>query len=178
VDQDIGATGVAGSASFTAGAFTVNASGADIWNRADAFHYVLQPATGDVTVLARVTSVQNTDPWAKAGVMVRESLASNARNVMMELTSQNGLSFQWRAATNGVSDSVSGAAASAPYWVKVVRSGTTLTGYQSVNGTTWTQVGSVSISMNANAYVGLAATSHNNSVLGAFALDSVTVTSP
>lgn len=174
-DQDIGAVGVTGSSASSSGTFTVNASGTDIWDLSDQFHYVYQPLTGDGTIIARVTAVQNTNPWAKAGVMIRETLANNSTHAMMILTPANVLSFQNRLTTGAGSGSTSGGNASAPYWVKIVRSGSTFSGYKSANGTTWTLVGSVTISMGTNAYFGLALTSHNNTVVCQSTMDNVTV---
>ena len=178
VDQDIGGPAVAGSTNYASGTFNVSGSGTDIWDASDQFHYVYQPLNGNGTVIARVAGVQNTDPWAKAGVMIRETLAANSTHAMMVLTSGNGLAFQRRLATGGLSTHTAGAIATAPYWVKLVRSGNTFTGYQSANGTTWTQVDTATIPMATSVYVGLAVTSHNNPVLCTSTLDSVTVTSP
>ncbi|HEX5398524.1 MAG TPA: hypothetical protein VFY06_05685, partial [Verrucomicrobiae bacterium] len=83
LDQDIGSPGPAGSASFNNTLFTVTGSGADIWGNADAFHYAYLPVTNDCTIIARVTSVENTDPWAKAGVMIRQSLSAGSVHAMM-----------------------------------------------------------------------------------------------
>lgn len=79
---DIGAVNMPGYASFdnAASVFTSEAAGADVWGGADAFHYIYQPMTGDGTIVARVASVQNTNQWTKAGVMIRESLAPGATN--------------------------------------------------------------------------------------------------
>jgi hypothetical protein len=178
LEQDIGSPAAAGSSSYSGGTFTVNGSGTDIWDTADKFRYVYQPLAGDATVVARVTAVQNTDPWAKAGVMIRETLTAGSRHAMMVLTPGNGLAFQNRTATGGVSAHTAGGAATVPYWVKIVRSGTTFTGYKSTDGTTWTSVGSATITMGTNVYVGLAVTSHNNPVLCTAAMDGVAVTSP
>ena len=79
-----------------AGAFTVSGSGADIWGTADAFQFVYQPLTGDGQIVARVTTVPNTDPWAKAGVMIREDLTAGARNAAVLVTPSNGVAFQRR----------------------------------------------------------------------------------
>src|SRR5439155_18161922 len=68
-DGDIGATGAAGSASYNNGAFTVQGAGADIYGKADAFHYAYQQWSGDGSIVVRVASMQNTDPAAKAGIM-------------------------------------------------------------------------------------------------------------
>ena len=70
--QDIGSVGVTGGASYSNSRFTVTGSGADIWNTADAFRFAYVPVTGNCTMIARVTSVQNIDSWSKAGVMIRD----------------------------------------------------------------------------------------------------------
>ena len=48
-------------------------AGGDIWGTADQFHYVWQALSGDGSISARVISQTNTDPWAKARVMLRQS---------------------------------------------------------------------------------------------------------
>src|SRR5437899_5238212 len=70
-DADIGAVGLAGSASYSAGTFTVKGSGADIWNAADQFNYAFQSIVNDVTITARVGAESGTASFAKAGVMIR-----------------------------------------------------------------------------------------------------------
>ena len=56
-----------GSTAFNGLTWTVTASGADIWGTSDKFRYTYRDASGDMTIVARVTSVQNTNEWAKAG---------------------------------------------------------------------------------------------------------------
>jgi beta-glucanase (GH16 family)/regulation of enolase protein 1 (concanavalin A-like superfamily) len=174
--QDVGAVGLAGNATYSSGSFTIDGGGADIWGAADEFHYVYQTLTGDGTITARVASLENTNAWAKAGVMIRESLASNSKHAMMVLTPSNGLSFQRRTATGGTSASTSGGAATAPRWVRMVRSGSTFTAYSSTNGVNWTTVGSASISMGSSVTVGLAVTAHNDATLATAVFDNVSVT--
>jgi regulation of enolase protein 1 (concanavalin A-like superfamily) len=178
VDQDIGAVGLGGSASYSAATFTDKASGADIWGTADAFHYVYRPMSGDTTIVARVSFLQNTDPWAKGGIMIRESLAAGAKNAFIGLTPGNGLRFQRRLSTGGTSVVTAGGAASAPYWVKLVRAGNTLTAYKSTNGTSWVVVGSDTVSMTSGVYVGLAVSSHNNTLRCTSTFTNVSVTTP
>ena len=172
--QDIGAVGVFGSANFTNGVFTMTGSGADIWNAADAFHFVYVPVTGNCIIVARVTSVQNIDPWSKAGVMIRESLATNAANAFIAVTPGNGVTWQTRSTTGGGTVNAATGGLNAPYWVKLVRNGNTFTGYRSPDGVTWTQQGTATFTMPSTAYVGLAVTSHNNSSVCAAAFDNVT----
>lgn len=172
--QDIGTVGLPGTASYSNGVFAVTGSGDDIWNTADAFRFVHEPITGNCTIVARVVSVQNIDGWSKAGVMIRESLAANAANAFMAVTPGNGVTWQTRSSTGVNSGNNNTNGLSAPYWVKLVRSGSTFTGYCSLDGTNWAQLGTATFTMAASVYAGLALTSHNNSSLCAATLDNVT----
>jgi fibronectin type 3 domain-containing protein/regulation of enolase protein 1 (concanavalin A-like superfamily) len=175
VSQDVGPVGVAGSASYNCGVFTVAASGTDIWDATDAFRFVYVPVTGNCTLIARVTSVQNINPWSKAGLMIRESLNADAANAFIAVTPGNGVTWQYRSATGGLNNFANTTGLNAPYWVKLVRSGNAFTGYRSADGVTWTQQGTVTFTMTASTvYVGLALTSHNNSSLGTATFDNVT----
>lgn len=176
INQDIGSVGVAGSSSYSASVFTLNGSGSDIWSGSDAFQYVYQPITGDAQVVARVASQQNTDGWAKAGVMIRETLNANSANAAMLVTPGNGLAFQYRPSAGAGTSSV-GTTGAAPYWVKLVRSGNAFTAYKSTNGSSWSSVGSTTVSMASSVYLGFATTSHNNSVLNTSTFDNISVIS-
>ena len=98
-------------------------------------------ATGDCTIIARVASVQNVNPWSKAGVMIRASLDANAANAFIAVTPGNGVTWQYRSSTGGGTTWNNTSGLSAPYWVKLVRSGNIFTGYRSSDGTNWTQQG-------------------------------------
>jgi endoglucanase len=173
--QDVGAVGFAGSATISNGVFTVAGSGADIWDTADGFRFLYVPVTGNCVITARVLALQNTDPWAKAGVMIRENLDANSVNAMVAMTRSNGVTFQYRSSTGGTSGFNNTVGLTAPYWVRLVRTGNNFTGYRSVDGVTWIQQGTTTtISMAATVYVGLALTSHNNSTLGVATFDNVT----
>lgn len=174
--QDIGGVGLAGNSGSCGSTFTVQGSGADIWDAADAFHFAHQTMTGDGTVVARVVSVGNTDPWAKAGVMMRESLAAGSSHAMMILSPSQGSSFQWRGANNGSMQFIQQTNVATPYWVKLTRVGNTFTGFSSANGTTWTQIGATNIAMAATFYVGLPVTAHNNAALNTATFDNVAIT--
>lgn len=175
ISGDIGSTGVVGSATYSNGTFSVKGSGVDIWANADSFQYVYQPLNGNGTITARVATQQNTDPWALAGVMIRESLTAGSNEAIAAITPSNGISFTWRSTTGGVSSYTNGNAGSAPYWIRLQRSGNTFTAFKSNNGTTWTQYASTTITMGANVYAGLAVTSHANTVLATDTFDNVTV---
>jgi hypothetical protein len=154
--RDIGAVGPAGSATVSGGTFTIKGAGADIWNSADAFHYVSRPISGDVDIVARVTSIENVAAWVKAGVMIREALTPESAHALMLVSPGKGLAFQRRVAPGGISTNTSGGAGTAPNWVKLERRGNTISAFRSADGATWTLVGSDTFSMGANVQVGLA----------------------
>ena len=176
--SDIGAVGVAGSATEGGGTYTISGSGSDIWDTADSFRFAWQSLAGDGEIRARITSQANSDPWAQAGVMIRDGSAAGAMHAMMVLTPSNGFSFQWRGTTGGTTSFTAGPASGAPpnNWVRLTRSGNLITAYVSANGTAWTQVGSTTLSLPASTSIGLAVTSHNNAVLGSASFDNVAIT--
>jgi hypothetical protein len=170
----VGAPVVKGTAEFT---FRIQGAGADIWETADQFRFVYQPFTGDGEIVARVTSLGATDPWAKAGVMFRESLTPDSPHAFVMISAQNGYGFQRRPTPRGGSLHTPGGIGGAPGWVRLVRRGDVFEAYRSLDGGTWSRVGSDTIPMGDTVYVGLAVTSHNTGVATTATVDSVTVTS-
>jgi regulation of enolase protein 1 (concanavalin A-like superfamily) len=176
-NQDVGSVGVAGSASHASGIFTVRGSGANVWDTADGFHFVYRPMTGDGQIVARVDSVTKTDPWAKAGVMMRDGLDGTDTNAFAFVSAGGNVRFQRRRTVGGTTAALYTASASTPHWVKLVRTGDTLAAYFSSNGVSWTSAGTNTFVMNSTIYVGLAVTSHNNSALSTGVFRNVSVTS-
>ena len=178
--SDIGSVGQAGSASYSNGVFIASGSGADIWNNADAFRYVYLPITNGSDVSARVTSQSNTDPWAKAGVMIRDSLSAGAAYGLMMVTPGNGFDFQSRSVNGGAAGGqTAGTGLNTPpnNWVRLTMTNNSFTAYQSVDGVNWTVAGTpITLTFtNAYYYVGLAVCAHNNSALSTATFDNVTV---
>jgi len=172
-NRDIGGVGSAGSVQVSGDVYTIRASGDDIWGSGDEFHYMYTAMSGDGDLTARVISVQNTDGWAKAGVMVRETLSASSAFAMMVVTPGNGADMQWRPGTGSDCSNVGGYSTTPPYYVKIVRSGNTIRAYHSANGSTWTQHGSASIPMASDVYIGLCLTSHNDGAVCTAQFDSV-----
>ena len=171
-DSDVGSPAVAGSASYASGVFTVKGSGVDIWAGSDQFNYVSQPLTGNASIVARVTSQSDTDPWAKAGVMIKQSTASGSSYALLGVTPGNGIAFQY-----GFNASTLGGSYSFPNaWLKLTRTGNTITAFSSADGSTWTPVGATTISLTDPVTIGLFTTSHNASALGTATFDNVSVT--
>ncbi|HKP96179.1 MAG TPA: hypothetical protein VJ385_10510 [Fibrobacteria bacterium] len=164
--SDIGSVGAAGSGNESGGTFAVAGAGADIWGTADGFHYVYQRLNGNSQVVVRVSSVQNTNAWAKAGIMIRESLTAGSRHASVFVTPGNGVAFQSRAATGQASTSGGTAGLVAPQWIKLARSGNRFSAFRSPDGVAWTPVGPArTLDMEPVVWVGLAVTGHNNPAL-------------
>ncbi len=173
--QDIGAVGLSGDATYAGGSFAIAASGDDIWGQSDAFHYVLETLTGDGRITARVAALGNSDGWAKAGVMIRETLTANSSQAMSLVSSANGTAFQRRPSTGADSVHTAGPAGAAPWWVRLSRTNNVFTSEASANGVNWTLIDTATIPMARTIFIGLAATAHNNATVNTAQIDNVSV---
>ena len=167
-NQDVGNVGAPGSANFQYGEFIADAAGSDISGTEDSFQFIYQSWNGDGELVARVTSIGNTDPNAKAGLMFRQSVEANSPNVSMLLTAQNGTVFQARAQAGATTSVAAGSSAATPLWLKLVRTGTECSGYQSADGTNWILMGRQTVALSAPILAGMATCAHNNSGQVAF----------
>ncbi len=149
------------------GSILMGSTGGDIWGTADAFRFAYKRLSGDGSITARVDSIVNTSGWAKGGVMIREGLDAGSTHAMTVVTPGNGVALQHRPTTNQASLSINEAGLVAPYWVRITRTGDTLTAERSEDGQTWTSItadaaaSSVTIPMATDVYIGLALVSNN-----------------
>jgi hypothetical protein len=193
--QDIGTPGnpgTQGNATFAGDAYMLTASGSDIWDTADHFHYVYRPMTGDGEVVARVSMETNGDYWVKAGVMIRDNLSAGSPNAFMFETphatpggDHDEPVIQWRDAQDqGSADfgNHNGPIQQAPVWLRLVRSGQNFSGFwaqDNGDGThgAWNLIGGIHTipNMGVTVYVGLALTAHNNSQVAAATIDHVSL---
>lgn len=150
------------------GTYTINATGVDIWDASDQFHFAYKEISGAGTIQAHVLSVDHTDDWAKAGVMIRDSLDADSAHAMVAVTPANGVWFGRRVVAGQSSLSTKQPDITAPQWLKLERSvGGLVRAYYSADGNTWTALGTPEpIIMNAPIYIGLALTSHNPDAVG------------
>ena len=157
-NSDIGSPAADGDAAAASGVFTVDGAGR-IGGTADEFHFAYQQIKGDVELTARVTNLEDVDPWTKAGVMIRNGLGARARHAFMFVSSDRGAKFARRRTAGARTLRSSGGAAAAPVWLRLVRAGNEFSAYRSANGSSWTLVGRDTIPMRDTAYVGLAVAS-------------------
>ena len=162
---DVGAVGRRDGSVNEEGGVSFAGSGADIWGTADAFRYYYRSLTGDGTITVRVDELWATHPWAKAGVMFRETLAAGSKHVMAIVSPSKGIAMQFRNATGGISANAALAPGRAPHWLRLMRTGNTFTASESEDGTTWRALGTTTVAMGSEILVGLPVTSHDNTTL-------------
>jgi ABC-type transport system involved in multi-copper enzyme maturation permease subunit len=129
----------------------------------DGFYFAHQPVTGNGTITVRVTSLtgqvavppagsesdgppmgSGLPPWSKAGIIIKQNTAPGSAYAAMMVTGSHGVRMQWDYVndTPGAAGAVS---AAAPRWLRLVRDGATITGYDSADGTHWTLVGAAAL---------------------------------
>jgi len=178
-NTDVGTVGATGSATYNSGTFTLTGSGTDIWGDTDGFQFVHAPLVASGSITVKVVSQQNTHSYARAGIMVRQSLSSGDLDVNLILTPTNGVFMNKRVALNGGSSTVASLTGiAAPYWLRLAYSAPdTFTGYISPDGVTWTQLGTTNLGRWAGspAFIGLADTSQHAGVLSTDVFSNVTL---
>jgi len=155
------------------GSILMGAAGADIWDAADEFRFAYKPLNGNGAIVARIDSLVDTDPWAKAGVMIRFDTAAGAKNAMAYVTADGRVGWQQRELQAGISDSTRSdpGAVTLPYWLRLSREGDVITAAHSSDGVTWEPMveaanpdepTALAIPMGSTVLVGLALTSHSS----------------
>jgi hypothetical protein len=188
---DVGGALPIGTSSYAAGTWTVQGGGSDIGGASDRFHFAYRPVTGNGAIVARVMSVQNTVGDAKAGVVVRESLAPSAKMMGVYMLPQTTINANTgpRAFVNmrGQTASSHGATSQThrlwdattvtiPYWLKLERIGDTITAYHSTDGASWSAIQRADIAMAATVEMGLAVTSRVDGTLNTSTFTNVRIT--
>jgi len=137
----------------------------------DDFYFVHQPLDGNGSITVRVTSLHTelplpggstphiAVPWAKAGIIIKASTKPGSAYAAIMATAGHGVRMQYDYThdTPGLPGAVS---AASPRWLRLTRSGDTITGYDSTNGIHWDKIGTVSLAgLPSTVQAGLFATS-------------------
>lgn len=152
--------------------------GGDMWGTADDFYFVHRPLTGDGEIRATVDRFTGTDPWAKVGLMIRESAAPGARHALVYLTPINGIGSHVRTTADGVTQNTPGPWwVSAPYTLRLVRQGNQFSAYASADGNVWTLVSTQTLDLPSDVLIGIAISPHDLRAVEA-TLSNVQITKP
>ncbi|HWW03080.1 MAG TPA: Ig-like domain-containing protein [Candidatus Acidoferrum sp.] len=173
--MDIGTVGVPGNAAISNGLYAVQGAG-NVSGSADNFRFLYQSLSGDGEIRGQILSAQNTGAGDLTSTMIRESLTSGSKYALMGLSP--GIGYRWQRRNNtggGTSSTKSGSGTPPNVWARLVRTGNTLSGYKSANGTNWTLVNSSTITMATNIYIGFAVASGSTATLNTTLFTNVTV---
>lgn len=168
--------------------FAIDADGTDIFKNGavadDDYGAIYLPgaAGASSTATVHLDTQQDTDPWAKAGLVMRNDLTKDHQSqgyVALVATPGNGVSLQWDGDGDGILESYVTAGAGsvrAPVWLRLSRSGTTYTGSYSTDGSSWSPAGSATVATAAATQdVGMIATAHSTGQLGLDTFSDLTV---
>jgi hypothetical protein len=145
-----------------------------MWGTADGFHFASQTLSGDGQIIARLATM-GAGAGVKVGVMMREALTGGSKHVLMAVVPGGHEQLLRRRTTGGATSYVNDVTRPVPVWLKLVRQGTTFTGSVSANGTSWTVVGSTTVSWGSSFFVGLAVASQNPTSRVTATFDNVSV---
>jgi RHS repeat-associated protein len=178
LDRDVGQTGTVGTATYSNGVFDVVSAGS-IGGSVDSFHFIYQQLPGDGSIVARVAYLAGVG-FPQIGVMIRETLGSGSANAFLFYQPNQAFMYSRASAGAGTTQQTAFLAGllngNYPYWVKLTRSGNTFSGYISMDGVYWTQIGtSLSITMAQNVYVGLVTSANNGGSTREAKFDNVSI---
>ncbi|WP_331769151.1 alpha-N-acetylglucosaminidase C-terminal domain-containing protein (plasmid) [Embleya sp. NBC_00888] len=166
--------------------FAVSGGGTDLWGATAEFGAVTLAGglSANATVTTRVTAQDRTGPWARAGIFVRNDLAAPASGgfVGLALTPDNGVVLTWDADGNGTIDTVRRTLGpAAPVHLRLTRRGTAFTGAFSADGSTWTDVATVTVGSAAavqDVGIGMSAANGGSGARGSALFEGFKVTAP
>jgi hypothetical protein len=156
---------------------TMTSRGGDIYSSADMFTYAYKTFSGDGVAITKVLSQTAQsgalDPYAKAGLMIRETTAANSANVFLGKT-PSGATIQQRVTASANTTVTNVSAPALPVWFRLIRTRNSFIGSQSSDGTTWTQIGDPVVFTNflASPLVGLGVSSHSATAVAQAVFDS------
>jgi hypothetical protein len=144
------------------GATTVEAAGADIWGTADSFYFVHRPLSPGQAMTSIRADVRATQPFAKAGVIVRDGLAPDAPSVILDVKPDGGIEFMARMCAGCSTTFVAGTEIGVPAWLSLSLddNGTFSARVMSGDLSQTVDLGAVTVPM-GSPEVGFAVTSHD-----------------
>jgi hypothetical protein len=147
----------------------------------DQFEFAHQPLTGNGSITVAVTSLtgsfvappgglppagwvqhslgQGLQPWTKAGIIIKDGTKPGAAYAAVMVTGGHGVRMQYDY-THDIAGQGGSPPAAAPAWLRLTRSGDTIAGYDSADGTHWTRIGTAALAgLPSTVQAGMFATS-------------------
>jgi hypothetical protein len=173
--SDIGDVGIAGEFhSLVSAPFEIQGGGGDIWSTADAFSYEYVSQLNDGQMIVKVDGLDNTNGFAKAGIMIRESLDPSSAFVMVDVTPSSLVEVLTRPTDGAEAQWVGGLSpTSFPIWLKLTRTGDTYDAYASHDNVTWQHLTQAFATLPPAVVIGLAVTSHVRGTLTTATFDQL-----
>ena len=161
--QDIGSPAIASTVAYTNNGVIIRSAGNDIGGASDQFNFEYELQSGNFDVTVCLAGLGLSDVWAEAGLMARASLSAGSPFAASLATpGMNGEFFSYRTTTNGVAATAGSFPVNYPNtWLRLNRVGNVFTGFGGDDGTNWTPLGTATITMPTQIFVGLAVASHN-----------------
>ncbi|HEX4705492.1 MAG TPA: CBM35 domain-containing protein [Pseudonocardiaceae bacterium] len=166
--------------------FGISGAGADLFTGTDAYSatYLAGAVTSTSTIDTQVVSQQGLAGFGKAGILVRDDITGSGttpEGVVLFESPSGGIQLEWDdnggtnitsvTPANGVNPDI------VPVWLKLERTGSTYTGYYSVNGTEWFTVGTATVPGQADTQdAGIFVTSHASGSPAQAVFNGLTVT--
>ena len=170
---DIGKGRIRGNAEYVGSVVRLYSGGVGFSEEMDACHFLYKPIKGDSEIVARVIHIQRPDSNAKAGIMMRESLAENARQVSLTLMAGHPGEFSWREQPAQRLHRLARPELVPPYWIKVRRDADTFSAFKSDNGRNWALLHQVPLPMKQDIFVGLSAAGFGEDFLSRATIDNL-----
>jgi hypothetical protein len=178
VYSDVGVVGPVGSATYSSGSYVVNSGGSAIAAATDSFGFVNRQKTGDFDLRVRVpVGPSNTSNWAKAGLMVRSTMAVGASFFCVDIMPTGTIELMYRPSPDGSTAVFLTSVTSGAKHLRLTRAGNTFTAYYSTDGSSWTAIGNqMSITLPSTSYIGPFVHSNDVLYLSSATFDALSVT--
>jgi TolB protein len=160
---DVGKISLPGAASFDAakGQYRLTGSGANIWAKEDAFHFLWKQFSGDLSFSIDVAwEGPGQELHRKACAMVRQGLEADAPYVDVAVHGDGLIELQFRKVKGGETFGIR-TPLKAPATVKLERDGDVFTASVAKAGGPFQPVGALSLALPDPVHVGLAVSAHN-----------------
>jgi hypothetical protein len=176
--DDVGGPPLKGSAEFdnSTGQYKITGSGADIWAKADEFHYVWREMSGNFAVSATAKFLTEGIGHRKAAIMLRKNLDTDSPFVHLAIHGDGTPAVQFRNTkadnTNTVDFPVEGPGT---WKLKLVRQGGNITVWIAKDGGPLRELGHTPNQLGSPILLGLAVSSHTREAVNTVLFSDVSV---